>query len=242
VKLLIAILAACAAILAPVAAAEDFRMQTPAGGYNLSVTSWRGMPFRTVVRQRFDFSCGSAALATLLTYHYGRPTDEERVFAAMWERGDQSSIRARGFSLLDMQGHLQAQGFQADGYRLSLDRLGELDTPAIAMISPGGYRHFVVIKGVRGNRVLVGDPAAGLMIYDRADFESLWNGVVFVIHGEGARGAFNEEREWLLRPRAPVRETWANRPIETLTRELPPLYQISPPPPPLPPQALAGVQ
>jgi predicted double-glycine peptidase len=200
----------------------------------MQVTSWRGMPFRTVVRQRYDFSCGSAALATLLTYHYGRPTNEARVFAAMWEVGDQESIRARGFSLLDMQRHLHGQGLQADGYRISLDRLAELETPAITMIAPNGYRHFVVIKGVRGDRVLVGDPAAGLMIYRRADFESLWNGVVFVIHGESVRGVFNQEAEWRLRPRARLREVPIDDPIEQLTRDLPPLYQITPQAEPLP--------
>jgi predicted double-glycine peptidase len=218
---------------APVAA-EEFRIQTAVGGYNIGATSWRGMPFRTVVRQRYDFSCGSAALATLLTYHYDRPTSEARVFQSMWEGGDQASIRARGFSLLDMRRHLESQGLQADGYRMDFDRFAALNTPAIAMIQPNGYRHFVVIKGVEGDRVLVGDPAIGLMIYRRADFERVWNGVVFVIHGEGVAGAFNQAAEWRLRPRAPIAETPFNRPVEPLTRDLPPLYQITPiaePPP-----------
>lgn len=228
--------AVAALCFAPMQAdAEDFRIQTASGGYNLQVTSWRGMPFRTVVRQRYDFSCGSAALATLLSHHYGRPTTEARVFAGMWEGGDRASIRARGFSLLDMQRHLQTQGLQADGYRIGLDRLAELRTPAIAMITPNGYRHFVVIKGVRGERVLVGDPAVGLMIYRRADFESVWNGIVFVIHGDDVRGAFNREAEWRLRPSAPVQDVPIADPIEQLTRDLPPLYQITPPAPPVGP-------
>jgi uncharacterized protein len=222
-------LAACTASLfaAPPVAAETFRMQAPTGGYTLQVTSWRGMPFRTVIRQRYDFSCGSAALATLLTYHYGRTTDEAHVFAAMYSAGDQPLIRQRGFSLLDMQRHIQSLGLQADGYRVTLAQLERSGAPAIAMIEVNGYRHFVVIKGIRGDRVLVGDPAAGLMIYHRADFERYWNGVAFIIHGPATQGAFNLQAEWDSRPRAPMTGDFADYPIEPLTRELPPLYQIT---------------
>ncbi|HYD88426.1 MAG TPA: C39 family peptidase [Vitreimonas sp.] len=219
-----------AAWLAAIASAhaENFRLQTNGGSFSVGVTSWRDIPFRTVVRQRYDYSCGSAALATLLRYHYGREADEAMIFRAMYETGDRDSIRRRGFSLLDMQRYLQGIGLQADGYRFSLDRLQELDTPAIAMIAPNGYRHFVVIKGVSGEAVLVGDPAAGITVYSRRDFEALWNGVVFVIHGEGVDGRFNQAEEW--RPWAPRSFAAAEAPaaLGPLTRELPPLYQITP--------------
>ena len=33
------------------------------GSYTIGVTSWRDIPFRTVVRQQYDYSCGSAAVA-----------------------------------------------------------------------------------------------------------------------------------------------------------------------------------
>src|SRR3546814_13412897 len=65
--------------------------------------TWWDIPFRSVIRQRYDFSCGSAALATLLTYHYGAPTSEAMPFRAMWEKGDREAIRKVGFSMLDMR-------------------------------------------------------------------------------------------------------------------------------------------
>ncbi|MDF0678119.1 MAG: hypothetical protein P0107_03335 [Nitrosomonas sp.] len=37
------------------------------GGANFNI---QGKSFSTVYRQQFDFSCGSAALASLLTFHY----------------------------------------------------------------------------------------------------------------------------------------------------------------------------
>jgi predicted double-glycine peptidase len=78
-------------------------MQGPA---RVEVTSWRDIPFRTIVRQRYDFSCGSAAVATMLTYSYGLPTTENDAFSAMWSVGDQKKIIQSGFSLLDMKHYL----------------------------------------------------------------------------------------------------------------------------------------
>jgi hypothetical protein len=56
---------------------------TDLGKYNLHITSYAEIPFRTVIRQQFDYSCGSAALATLLHYQYGLNTNEAQVFKAM---------------------------------------------------------------------------------------------------------------------------------------------------------------
>src|SRR5690606_32313285 len=63
------------------------------GTFAVPVRSLRDIPFRTVVRQQFDYSCGSAALATLLHYHYGSPSTEAKVFKAMYEVGDQAKIQ-----------------------------------------------------------------------------------------------------------------------------------------------------
>jgi predicted double-glycine peptidase len=95
-----------------------------AGGFAVPVTSlkvttlrWK---FRSTVPQKWDFSCGSAAVATLLTYHYNTPTSEESAIAVMYVRGDQAKIRREGFSLLDMKLYLEQHGFRADGFEATL--------------------------------------------------------------------------------------------------------------------------
>jgi predicted double-glycine peptidase len=198
------------------------------GGYSINVTSWSEMPFRTIVRQQFDYSCGSAALATLLTFHYGRRIGEPQIFRAMYAAGDQAKIQKLGFSLLDMKAYLQTIGFKADGYRLSFDQLSRMKSPAIALIQLGRYRHFVVIKGVRNGVVLVGDPAFGLHEIPSANFKQLWNGVVFAIDDKQDHGAFNLRSEWDARATAPFESGLSVLSIGALTRELAPLYQISP--------------
>jgi predicted double-glycine peptidase len=210
----------------PSAARAQAIFNTGEGVFQARVTSLRDMPFRTVVRQQYDYSCGSAALATLLHHHYGRPVTEAQVFQAMYAVGDQRKIRQVGFSLLDMKSYLKSIGLAADGYREDVSLLEKHNAPAIAVIKVGAYRHFVVVKGVKDGQVLVGDPALGLKVYSFADFAKVWNGVVFMIHPAGAAGAFNSRQEWESFPRAP-HQPLTDTSLAQLTRELPPIYQIS---------------
>jgi predicted double-glycine peptidase len=203
-------------------------MPTNSGGaYTVQVTSWRDLPFRTVIRQQFDYSCGSAALATLLHFHYGQPVREAEVFSAMYKAGDQDKIRKVGFSLLDMKHYLASAGYSADGYRLSLADFAKMSTPAIALIKTGAYRHFVVVKGVEGANVLVGDPALGLRVYSRAQFEAMWSGIMFVIDDQHV-GEFNSGREWAMRGSPVANPYLAEQQTGQLMRDLPTLYQITP--------------
>ena len=74
----------------------------------MPVRSMQELRFVETVRQGNDFSCGSAAIATLLTYHYERPTTELQVFEKMWNQGNKKKIREHGFSMLDMKHYLEA--------------------------------------------------------------------------------------------------------------------------------------
>jgi len=161
--------------------------------------------FRTTVRQQYDFSCGSAALATLLTHHYGSPVSEAEVFQSMFASGDKSKIRREGFSLLDMKRYLEKRGYRADGVQVPLEELAEVGVPAIALISDRGYRHFVVVKGVEGERVVLGDPAMGTRIIEKKQLENSRVGdIYFVIRDHLDDARFNMRSDWLARLPAPL--------------------------------------
>jgi predicted double-glycine peptidase len=175
--------------------------------YSAPVISYRDLPFRTVVRQQYDFSCGSAAVATLLRYSYGRDVDEGSIFRAMYVIGNKGAIQKHGFSLADIKLYLQSQGLQSDGYRLPLERFAQARIPAIVVVRIGQYKHFVVIKGIENGYVLVGDPALGLRSYTLADFQKIWDGLVFVIHDEAHpdnHHNFDNPAEWALLVHPPV--------------------------------------
>jgi hypothetical protein len=161
--------------------------------------------FRTTVHQKFDFSCGSAAIATLLTYHYNRTVNEAQVFQAMYERGDKAKIQREGFSLLDMKRYLESLGYQADGFEVGLEKVEEAKTPAIVLVSENGYNHFVVIKGIRGDKILVGDPAMGTRTMSKNDFYRIWQRrIVFVIRSHTQVARFNDPQHWRVQLPAPV--------------------------------------
>ncbi len=180
-----------------------------AGGGLLTakVTSMKEFKFKNTIRQEHDFSCGSAALATLLTYHYDDPVSEEKVFKAMFEQGDKKKIENEGFSLLDMKHYLQANGYHADGYITNLDKVARVAIPVIVLINNGGYLHFVVIKGIDDENVLVGDPATGTRTLTRTDFEAVWNNkLVFVVHDkkQTALDGFNRKADWKVKEKSPL--------------------------------------
>lgn len=199
----LALALACTLAMPAWSGALDVR--APGASYAMRVTSLKEARYRTTIPQRYDFSCGSAATATLLTYHFGQPVTEAEVFRAMFETGDQPKIRKEGFSLLDMRRYLASRGFQADGFELPLEKLGEEGLPAIVLLNDRGYRHFVVVKGVRDGRVLLGDPARGTRAMSREKFETLWdNRVLFVVHNRRELAQFNRDHDWRTAPAAPL--------------------------------------
>ncbi len=201
-QLLAAILLLCLA-----GAARAGSVQVPTlGGINVpGIESIRERAFSCTVHQQFDFSCGSAAVATLLTYQYGDPVTEQDVFQAMWDHGDQAKIRQDGFSLLDMKRYLDARGYQSNGYEVPIEKLIENSVPAVMLISDHGYNHFVVIKGLSKDRVLLGDPSAGARVMSRERFqEILVTPIVFVITDQRQRATFNGRTDWRTEPLAPL--------------------------------------
>lgn len=198
-------LALLAAAATSVAAQQAYMPSMGGGDYTLPLTSLKQSRTRTTLIQKYDFSCGSAAIATLLTHHYNYPVTEETVFQGMYEHGDQAKIHREGFSLLDMKRFLAAHGFEADGFQLPLGKLNEARVPAIVLINESGYHHFVVVKGVQDERVLLGDPARGTRTMSRKDFEAKWqDSLLFVIHNQMDRAKFNVAAEWRVTPRAPL--------------------------------------
>lgn len=135
------------------------------GGFlNVKVASLKERRYTTTTRQQLDYSCGSAALATLLTYQYDHPVDEGAVFKAMWEKGDQSKIRREGFSLPDIKHYLEDIDYSADGCMAPLEKLASVGVPAIVLIRDNGYNHFVVVRGIQDGKVAVADPSMGVRV------------------------------------------------------------------------------
>ena len=151
-----------------------------------NVVSLRESRYVNMIPQRTDFSCGAAALATLLRYAYRMDVDENVVMQGMLAVADPALVRARGFSLLDIKRYVESLGMRGRGYRVDLQRLQSLRIPTIVLPDTQGYKHFVVLKRVAGDRVDVADPALGNKSYALADFQRMWpSKAVFAVIGSG---------------------------------------------------------
>ncbi|AEB58679.1 C39 family peptidase [Ectopseudomonas mendocina] len=145
------------------------------------------LQFRNVIRQAYDYSCGSAALTTLLDYFLGRNLEERQVMEGLLHFGEAEKIvERRGFSLLDMKRFVTALGYKSGGFRAGFDDLAQLEHPAIVPIEYAGFKHFVVVRDVYNEHVFVADPALGNISFTRVRFEEIWDqNVLFVIFPSG---------------------------------------------------------
>jgi uncharacterized protein len=179
-----------------------------------------------VMIQKWDLSCGAAALGTLLRYQFGEPVTEKEIARVLMSRGEYVEhpelVQLReGFSLLDLKRFVQTYRAKRVISRLPKKNnslrtqvaslrpmaprvlshvakrntlpsprivsvykgvgLGQLAlsdlierAPLMVPVSALGYNHFVVFRGVMGNRVLVADPAWGNRTMTIDKFQRMW--------------------------------------------------------------------
>lgn len=176
-----------------------------------------------LVRQRLDFSCGAAALATILRFGLGDRVTEQQIVTDLFSglEGNEAVKRQKeGFSLYDLQQVAQRRGYQAEGFELEPQYLSKLNGPVIVFIETMGYKHFAVLKGVRGDRVYLADPSRGNIRMPAYRFLEAWlrngTGIVFVIEPKGARAeslnVLRPDQDGLVQPEiVAVRELLALR-------------------------------
>lgn len=159
----------------------------PGGGglYRKSVISLKEAKYAGLIRQHTDFSCGAAALATILKYAYGQPVDESDVLRGLFTVADEQIVRHRGFSLLDIKRYVASLGYRGRGYRIPLPALEHVRIPTLILLDINGYKHFVVLRRAVGEKYYVADPALGNRIMKKDQFEKSWNGIIFAVIGKG---------------------------------------------------------
>lgn len=140
--------------------------------------------FRGIVRQAYDYSCGSAALTTLLNGYVGTDLSEQQTMNGLLKFGEtERIIERRSFSLLDMKRFVEALGLESGGYKGEFLDLVKQGQPAIVPISYAGFKHFVVYKAYKNGRVYVADPALGNISFDEQRFKEIWeNNTLFLIN------------------------------------------------------------
>jgi predicted double-glycine peptidase len=147
----------------------------------LSVQRWDG-----IVRQELDAGCGPASLATIYTHYLDLPVSEKDLLRALTAEtlrrgGSPEDIRRRGYSFGDLKRIAERSGLVTAAFRADLAQLRELRIPVVTRIVIRGYQHFVVLKGVVGDRVALADPSFGNMTMPLGQFGKIWSGIMLAV-------------------------------------------------------------
>jgi predicted double-glycine peptidase len=130
--------------------------------------TWQAIQKKNVVKQNVDYSCGSASLATILTYFYNQPTTESQVIKDL-------ALNKQMASFQDLANVSQKYGFIGRGIATNYDSLKKIKIPAIVYLNHNRTDHFSVLRAIDDTHVYLADPSWGNRTLTRKQFEKIWN-------------------------------------------------------------------
>ena len=160
---------------------KDFILYKP-------IKSWIEFKNDQLVRQGYDYSCGSAALATLLSHYYDANVTEEMILKGVLEAKGitkeasalENQVSNNGLSFYDLSQYALTQGFKAIGIALGIEELKKLQIPVIVFVKIRKQEHFTVLKKMDERYVYLADPSFGNIRVSHAKFKEM-----FFTRGEG---------------------------------------------------------
>ncbi len=128
---------------------------------------WRAYPF---IEQQSSSDCGAACLA-MVSQYWGKR------FSINFLR-ELTGIGRSGASLKSLAKAAESLGYHARPVRASLSRIVEQKNPWIAHWRGD---HYIVVYWIKGNRILIADPATGKSEISRQEFLLEWTGYALLL-------------------------------------------------------------
>lgn len=133
------------------------------------IKSWVEFRNENLVRQQYDYSCGSASLASILKYCYneGDVTERGIIDEILKSKGyalNENEVLKEGDNIIffsDLSNYAKNKGFKALGLAVDFDTLSKVKIPIIVFVSVRGIDHFSVYKGMDKEYVYLADPSFG---------------------------------------------------------------------------------
>lgn len=143
-----------------------------------SVKSVKEMRNYQLVRQKKDYTCAAATLATLFNQQYGKKYSERSMIRGLLvsvKPQRRAIVKKTGFSLLEMKKVVKALGYRSAGYKLdTVEELEKANFPSIVPVVINNKPHFVVVKYIKNGHVLLSDPAWGNRSMTNYQFAKIW--------------------------------------------------------------------
>lgn len=126
-----------------------------------------------MVLQSTTYTCGPAALATLLKMLGSDNNYYEKITQLV-------QVDQNGSSLLELKHSVEALGYSAAGYRKNIEELA-FSGPVLAHVVINDYHHFTVVEGMADGYVFLADPTLGRVSISLEQFKKVWNGIALKV-------------------------------------------------------------
>ncbi|MCT4140758.1 peptidase domain-containing ABC transporter [Elizabethkingia anophelis] len=122
---------------------------------------------KTFTLQKDQADCGVGCLLSLIRYYGGNNTLENL--------REQSGTNKQGTTLLGLYQAANSVGFDAEGCEADISALIEHGEPVILhVIIDEKYEHYVVCYYYENNQFYIGDPARGIVYWNKEELEQYW--------------------------------------------------------------------
>jgi predicted double-glycine peptidase len=146
------------------------------------VKSWIEFKNERLTRQNYDYSCGSAALATLLSHYYDANVTEEMILKSVLEAKGidkqaselENQEGNNGLSFYDLSQYASSHGFKAVGIALGMEELKKLQIPVLVFVKIRKQEHFTVLKKMDERYTYLADPSFGNIRVSHAKFKEMF--------------------------------------------------------------------
>jgi len=151
--------------------------------------SWKELRDRNIVKQKYDYSCGAASLATYLQFYFGDRITEEQIVNDILPRLDKTKRldrKKKGFSIADLEDFANRRGYTTMILKnVQLSKISKIKGPFLTLIHRDGIYHFVIIRGVKEDRIYIADPSIGNIRIAADLFVEEWLGIIMAIGKKG---------------------------------------------------------
>lgn len=143
------------------------------------VKNWKEMREENVSMQKFDFSCGTGSLATLMKFYFGDDVSEEMLLKDILNflpEDVKNNRKEKGLSLLDLKQAAERRGYRAYGVALKPISLYKIGRPVLVYLETDEFKHFSVFRGIKEDRIFLADPSRGNIRMSAEKFLKEWKG------------------------------------------------------------------
>ena len=168
--------------------AQDERapVRDPQHRVEIYVPAWKELRQRNIVMQKRDYSCGAAAMATVLRYYWGDDVTEDKILIVLLATltPDETKDRFKhGLAISDLRRTAVKMGYQSSIGTMSLENLAGARLPLIIPLKVEEQDHFVVYRGMAAGRVYLADPIRGNVRPTITEFRQQWqkNAILVVV-------------------------------------------------------------